>query len=496
MDDPAIEPWKLLQIFVQLATTFFASVAFGLRPDKKLLASDADDETLDRYISGTFVSNIFIGMFVWIIVTLWVASILSTGARLHILRAEEDLNGDVEGENDSAMLRLSRWSVAKISFLKRFMTNPPGTLAMSNLYRLCFGVMPFIQFVASTLGPVLDLVSKVTELVDSRSGMFCLLLSEQLLPFAWTGSVLYVFASYTSSTWTRSEKAMLFFPVASNVLNTCYFSFQGRFASAGIWVIVLGANILWTVAIIKSKLKTSNRSSQTKTNHMIHLGAASGSVIPAMLLVGSQNVACLIIDFAAGRPGGYEALQYESNCDSVFNANKGILIIFTYCIFQLACFSVDKTISMEMLVRLQITRIQVFQFISFATTFSIALFLYSCGGGFGEETKPYRKFLQGAFIIIIIFATSIQVVDTLIAKIKLFHNQFGEDLTVGGDDQVIGRDSTTDTDVVHQKVKTSRRISRLFKKKKKKVDRLSSAVKEDDGERIQSAVEMINPGFL
>ena len=363
MDDPTIEPWKLLQIFVQLATTFFASVAFGLRPDKKLLASDADDETLDRYISGTYVSNIFIGMFVWIIVTLWVTSILSTGARLHILRAEEDLNGDVEGENDSAMLRLSRWSVTKISFLKRFMTNPPGTLAMSNLYRLCFGVMPFIQFVASTLGPVLDQVSKVTELVDSRSGMFCLLLSEQLLPFAWTGSVLYVFASYTSSTWTRSEKAMLLFPVASNVLNTCVFSFQGRFASAGIWVIVLGANILWTVAIIKSKLKTSKRSSQTKTNHMIHLGAASGSVIPAMLLVGSQNVACLITDFAAGRPGGYEALQYESNCDSVFNANKGMLIIFTYCVFQLACFSVDKTISMEMLVRLQITRIQVFHFI-------------------------------------------------------------------------------------------------------------------------------------
>lgn len=63
MSDPNVEPWKILQIFVHLATSFFTSVAFGLRPDKKLLSSTDEDEAVDKYISGLYISNIIIGMF-------------------------------------------------------------------------------------------------------------------------------------------------------------------------------------------------------------------------------------------------------------------------------------------------------------------------------------------------------------------------------------------------------------------------------------------------
>ncbi|GMH49446.1 hypothetical protein TL16_g00518 [Triparma laevis f. inornata] len=505
MDDPSIEPWKVLQIFVQLATTFFASVAFGLRPDKKLLSSGLDDEDVDKYVSGTFISNIIIGMFVWVIVSLWVVCILCTGAHLRILREDEDLDNDDEDEEGGVepfILRLSRWSVNKISFLKRVLTNPKGTLSMSILYRCCFGVMPVTQFGVSFFTIVFHYVSYWTTSIDKKAGMFCLLLSEQLLPFAWAGSVLFVFSSYETVTFTRAEKLMIFFPFASSVLNMMYFVVQGKIPSSLIWVVVVGANAFWSVAVVRAKGQTNKRSEATKLNHLINTGAASSSLIPAMMLVGSQSVACLVTDFAAGRPG-YAPLQYESNCDSVFNANKGMLLIFTYCIFQYACFNVDKRFSMAVLVRLQITRMQVLQFICFSTTFTIALFLYSCGGGFGEHTQTYRKVLQAFLILIVIIATSIQIIDTLIAKIKLFHNHSleGEDLTVGGDDVDI-RGSMAPNKEEEKKTKTkaiNRRISFMFRKKQKKkvgVGRMSSTHAEEEGERIQTAVEMINPGYL
>ena len=90
--DSNIPSWKILRIFVQMATAFLTSVAFGLRPDKNLLSSGiggSTTEEIDEYVKGTAINNVLIGTSVWIIVGLWVLMISLTGAHVRV-EAEDD----------------------------------------------------------------------------------------------------------------------------------------------------------------------------------------------------------------------------------------------------------------------------------------------------------------------------------------------------------------------------------------------------------------------
>ena len=245
---------------------------------------------------------------------------------------------------------------------------------------------------------------------------------------------------------------------------------------------------MWFIAVVRAK-KFYNRTKpkESKLKHLINLGVVSSSILPAMILIGSQNVACLITDFAAGRPG-YKALQYESNCDSIFNANKGMLLIFSYIVFQFSCFGMDRAFQMEHLVRLHINRVQVLQVLCFGGCLTIAIFLYSCGGEFGKGTKSYRNVLLSALCLIVIVITSLQIIDALIAKIKFLHGRFK---TVGGDDDDMNEGEKAP-------VSPHIEIRSWDENWKKKVSSSSGTSRIDDGDEggIESAVDVINPGFL
>ena len=91
--------------------------------------------------------------------------------------------------------------------------------------------MPIAQFVLSVLCVVLHFLSGLSETdwLDRRSGMFCLLLSQEILPYSWVGSCLYVFTSYDNA---FSMKSMDWFlntiPVVSGALNMTYFWMRGE----------------------------------------------------------------------------------------------------------------------------------------------------------------------------------------------------------------------------------------------------------------------------
>lgn len=347
--------------------------------------------------------------------------------------------------------------------------------------------MPISQFVSSLLCVSIHYVARHVEYVDKRAGMFFLLLSQEILPYSWVGSCLYVFTSYEGQSIKRMDWFLTTIPVLSGALNMLYFWMRSEFASGIIWLVILVANILWFIAVIRAKKNYSRtKTKESKIKHLVNLGLASSSVLPAMVLIGSQSVSCLITDFAAGRPN-HGALQYESNCDSVFNANKGMLLIFAYIVFQFSCFGMDRGLVMENLVRLQINRVQVLQVLCFGGCLTIAIFLYSCGGGFGQTVQVYRQVLLSMLCLVIITITGLQIIDALIAKIKFLHSRFR---TVGGDDEGMDDDE-------EKRPSPHIEIRKWDEDWKKKGKASTASLRGDDaGEGIDGAVEVINPGFV
>jgi hypothetical protein len=59
--------------------------------------------------------------------------------------------------------------------------------------------------------------------------------------------------------------------------------------------------------------------------HLVSTGVIGSTVMGPMVLVASQGVSCLLTDFSGGR-GGKELLYDKNNCDSIFTANRCLMV--------------------------------------------------------------------------------------------------------------------------------------------------------------------------
>ena len=110
-------------------------------------------------------------------------------------------------------------------------------------------------------------------------------------------------------------------------------------------------------------------------------------------------------------------MTYISNCDSVFTANRSLMLLFVYVTFQGVCFGwIGDLPTLSQIVKMEINRMQVIQGFSAGGGAVIALFLYSIGGKFGEPTRPYRLVLVYIFCITITFSSFLQVFERFRTK--------------------------------------------------------------------------------
>jgi hypothetical protein len=93
--------------------------------------------------------------------------------------------------------------------------------------------------------------------------------------------------------------------------------------------------------------------------------------------------------------------------------------MFVYVTFQGVAFGWQRDMpTLEEIVRMKINKPQVIQGFAFAVGAIISLFLYSCGGNFGEKTKGYRTILVYVFCFTVMFSTSFQVIHRFRSKSK------------------------------------------------------------------------------
>ena len=419
------EPVEGLQIYhiaVTITTSFLASITFGLRPEKEA-SSDSN------YEAGAGIAAGIVSVFVWVILALWVSLITFYMAfvKLRILE-EEDEEEDADEEEvgtpsfkaDACKLLLS-----KLSTFNRLRQVKRERMPMSIIYRIGFSTMSVLNVLTAFLSIITHVLGEgdLTH-INSSTGMFFLLMSEQLLPFGWVGSVLFTFSDYKSGTpsISRSESILTWAPSATSVCCLTFFWMQGRFYAGFIYVGITSASVTLGFACRRAKLsflrKAGKEGCIEPNEHLVSTGVIGSAVLGPMVLVASQGISCLMTDFSGGR-GEKELIYDDNSCDSIFTANRPLMLMFVYVTFQGVAFGWQRDMpTLEEIVRMKINKPQVIQGFAFAVGAIISLFLYSCGGNFGEKTKGYRTILVYVFCFTVMFSTSFQVIHRFRSKSK------------------------------------------------------------------------------
>ncbi|GMI30135.1 hypothetical protein TeGR_g10553 [Tetraparma gracilis] len=386
--------WEAHRAFVYALTSFLTSMTFGLRPEKNILESS----NYELYLVGSGIINVVIQACLWVILTLWISLCVATGMVLHVAAVDERL-GDDDEENVGLLYKVCAAVLRLMAIPKRYLEVPEKELRVSSLYRMFYMFFPVITLTTNVAAVFSALIGERWMGWDQNWGIFLLLLSEALMPFSWMGSLLYAFSGYKSSLKEGGLHDSIVFgmPPASCVMGMLFFGVQARWWGVGIWTFVLIPTVIMAMVARKSKrVLVQTLDAKGLKEHAVNVGVAGLAALPPLILFASQTMSCMVTDFYGARGG--ENLSYTGNCDSIQNSNKCISLLFVFAVFSFCCFApTSGHLNAEMIVNFELSTPDLISFLTTNMAGLIALFLFSVGGGFGEELKDWKRGLVFLF---------------------------------------------------------------------------------------------------
>ncbi|GMH59926.1 hypothetical protein TrRE_jg988, partial [Triparma retinervis] len=273
---------------VTITTSFLASITFGLRPEK-------DASSISNYEDGAGIAAGIVSVFVWFILGLWISLIAFYTAfiKLRILEEKDADEGEEEPDKQSFQASACKFLLNKLTVFHRLRQVKEERMSMSVIYKVGFSTMAVLNVLTAFASIITHFLGQGdATFINSSTGLFFILLTEQMLPFG---------------------RAKL--------------SFLRRAGKEG----CMSCN-----------------------QHLVSTGVIGSTVMGPMVLVASQGVSCLLTDFSGGR-GGKKLLYDKNNCDSIFTANRCLMLMFVYVTFQGVAFGWQNDMpTLEEIVRMEI----------------------------------------------------------------------------------------------------------------------------------------------
>jgi hypothetical protein len=426
------EGWEGYRAFVYVVTGFFAAIAFGIRPEQEVL--EAGKSSAQLYVANSKIVNQLTSLCLWSILVLWMSLCAAHGMVIHVAHQDEMAANDGDHAKDWMYRVCSRVLAGLESFNKRLRV-PAESMRVCNLYRVFYLILAISCVLTCGAALLSEIFGWRYMGLDKNWGMFFLLLTESLLPFCWTGSLLYTFSIFHHSVvMTRSEKVVLFTPSVACCMAVLYFSIQGKWAEAAIWCVVSVPTVVMALISRGSKkLIASTLDCRELKMHAANVGIAGVTALGPMILLSSQSVSCLIKDFSGMSSDEGDVLNYSGNCDSIFVSVKCLAFLFVFAIFQFCNFApTKKVLNVERVVRLELSVSELTMLILCSASTFVALFMYSVGGAFGESSTTLMRSLAFLFNVFLFTGVVFQVGSAFFKKLLEDHGDVDLDVADGG----------------------------------------------------------------